>query len=778
MNRGSEQTGLPRQGWWPRCRAVIVILGIGLITSMVVGGVSKLRVETGVESFSPPADPAVRAQRDVASSFGGDPIVVLIESKGPRSALSGEQLPHLLNLEGKLSRLPDAAAVYGPATVLNQVAGNAQKLLAELSGYRDGLRAKAEQDARSAGASSAGAHEAAERAVAGFDARYGGLLAQGLTGGLPTLHNDRFVRSAVFNEAGEPRPQWHFVVPAPDAVAVLIRPRQDLTQEAGERLTAAVRQEVGAAGLDSHRVTVSGAPAVVSDLGAQARREAVWLGAAALLAVGAWFLLMPWTSWRRRLVPLWTTTTATAVTLALYGWTGHSISLGVVAFLPILLGVGSDFMTYLHKRVGGRVVASVGSATAASFAALAITPIPVVRELGLALALGMLVAVAAALVVAWRFPHIDEKEDAFPPAGPADHRPGRPDRRASRSTRIAAASAAGLLALSGWAALPSLPLRADFESFAHGLPALESARHVEDVLGSSGEMNVVLTGNDAVSEEALDWMRRAQTAIISEHGDTMRPTLSPPTLLQFLGSTPTGEQVDAAMRLLPGYLTSSVVRGDHQMSLMSFGVELNSAQETQELRGELRRIIPPPPPGFSVRVTGLPVIAAAAHEQVSGDRYLPNVLGIAVAGVVLAAGLRRRGDALRAVAAAVVASGGGLLGMWLAGVALTPVTVALGSLTAAVGCEFTVVLAEAARRADRGIHRAVVLAAAASATGYSVLMLSGLSVVREFGGLLAIAVVLAFSSAALVVRIAPPSEVDKEVVPTSYDKTETPVGAS
>ena len=72
-------------------------------------------------------------------------------------------------------------------------------------------------------------------------------------------------------------------------------------------------------------------------------------------------------------------------------------------------------------------------------------------------------------------------------------------------------------------------------------------------------------------------------------------------------------------------------------------------------------------------------------------------------------------------------------------------------MTAAVGCEFTVLSAEAARRGDRSLRRAVVLAAAASATGYAVLVLSQLSVVAEFGVLLALSVGVAYGSAVFVV---------------------------
>lgn len=716
-----------RHGRGLRLLAGLVLLA-GVIT-LIVGGLGRVRVDTGIDEFVPPGDLATKALGEVASSFGGDPVVLLIETRRPGELFAADRLPRLLALEGKLSRLPDVASVYGPATVLNQIAGQAQDFLAELTGYRDAVRARG-----------------GERAVQRFDRRYGSLLAQGIPGGLPTLHNEKFVRNAVFSQGFEPRPQWHFVVPQPDSVAVLVRPRQELDQAAAEELVAAVRAAADDAQLGAQRVTVSGAPAVVAALGAQVRHEIPVLGGIALVLVGGWFLLLRWTRRRHRLVPLLTTIAATALTFALFGWLGLPVSFGAVAFLPILLGVGSDFMTYLHRRVGRRTVAAVALATAASFGALAVTPIPAVRELGLTLAAGIVLALVVAYLMARWLP---DTGDRVSPA-----RRQRAARPLSRRKRVLTGAVAGLLGAAGWLLLPTMPLRADFDSFAADLAALTEARHVEQVMGSSGEVVVALTGKDVVTRESLQWMRSAEQSIVTSLGDQVRPILSPPSLLRFLGSAPTSSQLEAALRLTPRYLTSSVIRSDHGMAMMSFGVRLHDADELRVLRDDIRRSLPSPPAGAAVRVTGLPVLAVAAHDTVSEGRYLANAMGILAAGLVLAACLRRRLDALRAVAAATLATGLGLLAMWLLGIALTPLTVAVGSLTAAVGCEFTVVLAEAARRRgqdEAGIRRAVLLAAAASATGYAVLMFSGLVLVREFGALLAAAVAVAWASAALVV---------------------------
>lgn len=734
-----------RIGWR---RWVAGLLVVGLVGAVLLG-LLRLRVDTGVNSVVVPDDPAAVALTEVGSSFGGDPVVVLLESAQPRQLLSGDALPALLKLEGQLARTPDVAAVYGPATVLNQVAARAQELLAELSGYRDGVRAAAAERVTAQGGTAEAAEAAASAAVAEFDQRYGALIVQGLPGGLPTLRNEDFVNSVIFTDGGEPRPQWRFVVPEAAAVAVLVRPRQDLDQAGVERLVADVRGAVGAAGLDAERVTVSGVPAVAAALGDRVRTEVPLLGGIALLAVGAWFLAVRWADRWHRVLPLAATAVGTVITLGVFGWVDRPLSLGVIAFLPVLIGVGSDFTTYLTTGASRRLVLVVGAATAASFGALAVSPIPTVRDLGVTLAVGIAVAVLTGVAVTWRR-SVPAPAEPEPEPGPARG----PAPRDSMRTRMVAGAVAVVLAGAGWFALADLPLRADLQSFAGGLSVVDDAEHVEDLLGSSGEFTILLSGGGAATPEALEWMRAAEQAVITAEGDRLRPIISPPGLLGFLGEAPTDGQLTSALRLLPRYLTGSVINSDRSLAVITFGTRLDDAEQLLDLRESVRSVLPPPPAGMQVELTGLPMVAVGSYETISADRYLANVLGIAVAGLVLAVGLRRRSDAVLAVVAAALATGWGLGAVWVAGIGLTPVTIAIGSLTAAVGCEFTVLAAEAARRNDRSLRRAVLLAAAASATGYAVLVFSRLSVVAQFGLLLAVSVGVAMGSAAFVVWLA------------------------
>lgn len=706
----------------PTRRALRTALAAVALAGFILGGLAQLRMETSVSSFLPTRDPVVAQLDNVARSFGGDPIVVLVEGERAGRQLDQQHLLPLLALEGRLSLLPGVATVYGPGTVLNQIAGHMQDLLAELSGRRDAIRAKD--------------GEAAARA---FDKRYGSLIVHGLPAGLPTVRNGKFVTSVIYGPDGDPRPQWRFIAPNSESVAVLVRPRQGLDEHATRALADSVRHAVEGAKLDARRVTVTGVPVVATGLSAQVQREIPLLGGLAVLAIAGCFLAVPWAPLRRKLLPLASTLIAVALTVATFGWLGKPVSLGVLAFLSVLLGIGSYYPLYLAQHARPRLVVTVVAATAASFATLLLSPLPFVRDLGLTLALGVLLAAATGAVLVGR-------RAVAPPPSPD------PPARAGRSRYVAAAVGITVVAAVGWLALPGMPVEGSFHRFAGGLPELADAERVEGVVGASGELDVVLRGPDVLTAEAFAWAQRAHDRVIKAHGDQLRSVLSPSRLMPFLGREPSRQQIGAGVRLLPGYLTSAVFRSDRKVALLSFGVRQDDVAQLQALREDVRTALPPPPEGYRVELTGLPMTAAQATELVAANRLLANLAGILAAGVVLAVGLRRRADALRAVVAAAIAAGAGLVALQLSGTTLSPITVVFGSLTAAVACEFTVLLAEAHRRGSPGLRRTVVLAAGTSALGYAVLTASQLPAIREFGALLTGSALIALGVAWIVTR--------------------------
>jgi predicted RND superfamily exporter protein len=728
-------------------RGLAISLAVLMVVVATAAGLMRLRIETTVNSFLPAGDPAVASVEEHARSFGGDPVVAVLESATPRQLLLGDQqLAKLMALEGKLAQLPDVAGVYGPATIMNQIAISSQDMLARISGTRDGRRARAESEARSKHLSKAAVKAAGDAATAEFDKRYGALLVSGMPAGLPTTNNPNFVKNVIYDQAGNPRPQWHFVVPGANSVALLLRPRQDIDQASTQRLVSAFRKAVDGAGLKTSRVTVSGVPAITAGLAGDVTHEMPLLGGLAVLVMLLRFLVAPSDAGRLgRLYPLAAALAGSALTLAVFGWAGTPMSLGAIVLLPLLVGVGSSFPLYLATRASRRRVIAVALASAVAFASLAISPLPFVRELGLALALGVVLTV----IVTWALGGVIGvgTESAETSSGDPAHEPMRVGRRWVVLGCLVAV--AGL----GWALLPRLDIQANPEEMARGLPELRSAQYVEQVLGSSGEVSIVLRGSDVRSPQALRWLRQAEDTEISRYGDQIRPILTAPDLLNFLGGSPTPEQVTAGLQLLPPYLTSAVFSPDGQQAIMTFGLRLQDLGVQDRLLAHVRSALPAPPAGFHVDDVGLPVAAVRAYELVSNERYLANVVGIAAAGVVLLVVLRRRREVLLAMLAAALATGWTIAGLWAVGESLNPLTTALGSLSTVTACEFTVLLIDAGQRRMSRLRQMVGWACVTSAIGYLALIPSRIALLRDFGLTLAITVLLSYLAAYAVVRL-------------------------
>ena len=718
-------------------------------------GLTRLEVETAIGSLLPTGDRTVTDWEETQRSFGADPVVVLIETDASGALLVPDTVKRMVALEAALAALPDVAVVYGPGTTLNQIAVQLNELLVTITARRDGLRADAVEAAREAGKTPAEAEAAGRAAVAAYEQRYGALVAAGLPLGLPSLSNPTFNRTVFFDQAGRPKPQLRWIVPDDRHAAVYVRPREGLDQGATDRLVAAVRSEARRAGLGTG-VTVTGAPVLVSSLAREVRRELPRLGLVALAAVAVAFLLAhrpPPSRFWRRLLPLALGLSATAVVLGFFGLRGTPLSLGMLAFLPVMLGVGSDMPIQAAYPARRPVLLAATGASAAGFAALAVSPLPFVRHLGLALAAGVAISTALALLVR------TQSAASAPPTGvrlPGYRGKGTPDatgRRPgplSRLRKPGLVTAIGLAAL-GWVLLPSIPVEARPERLAQGLPALDDARAVERVLGASGEVAVRVQAGDVTSPEMLAWFQAAEEAVVAPFGDRLRPVVSPLRLLSWLGADATAAQIDAALRLLPRYLVGATIRSDRREAIASYGLPLGDLEDQSRLMDDIRAALPSAPAGAEVTLTGLPVVASRGYDLLAGGRLAGSLAGPVAAGAVLLAFVRNRRHALLATAAALLAVGWGALALRVAGVDLTPLTVGLGSLTAAVGCEFTLFTLERRAAGAPGAFRGAVTAAVAASAGFAALAVSRLDVLAGFGVVLAGSVLLALAASWLLV---------------------------
>mgnify|MGYP001814511466 FL=1 len=167
---------------------------------------------------------------------------------------------------------------------------------------------------------------------------------------------------------------------------------------------------------DGFELTVTGSPVYLAEINDYLQGGMLRLGAAALGLMAVVLALMFRVRWR--LLPLLSVMIGVLWAFSLLGIIGIDLSLVTISGLPILIGVGIDFAIQVHNRVEEEVVldkeahpiaetlANLGppliAATVtgvAAFVALRISKVPMIRDFGVLLAIGISVLVVIGSVV-------------------------------------------------------------------------------------------------------------------------------------------------------------------------------------------------------------------------------------------------------------------------------------------------------------------------------------------------------------------------------------------
>jgi predicted RND superfamily exporter protein len=156
-----------------------------------------------------------------------------------------------------------------------------------------------------------------------------------------------------------------------------------------------------------------------------------------------------------------------------------------------------------------------------------------------------------------------------------------------------------------------------------------------------------------------------------------------------------------------------------------------------------------PPRGVTANLAGLPVLAAEANSSLSSSarRLLTLLAGLIAVGAVLLAVFRSRRRALVPLIPIALATGWSALILFAIGIPLNPMSATLGALVIAISTEFSVLLSERFRqereaghdlsvalaRTYRSTGAAVLASGITAIAGFGVLVLSSITMLRDFG---------------------------------------------
>jgi predicted RND superfamily exporter protein len=452
---------------------------------------------------------------------------------------------------------------------------------------------------------------------------------------------------------------------------------------------------------------------------------------------------------------------------------------------------------------GGPVIGAACLATIAGFAVFALSPSPLVRSFGLLLVIGVALAFVVALtgglaalgLSGWRGP------GPAPSGRPAGNVGGATTRL--RSTGVAAIAmaiasprrvlAAGLLlAVCGWIASAGTSVETDIRDLAPpNLTALKDLNELEKETGISGDVNVTIRAKDPTDPAVISWAEGFQQRVLARHGfsgsapscahaqicpalsltDFFGGASSPGSSTTSTASSQSVGDVHALVQALPCFISQIVISHQGECNPqggtpigdtadVAFGIRVQPLSDQQDLINDIRSQInppggPSPPPGTTVELAGLPVLAAEANTDLSNSRWWLPLAGLAAVGVVLAAIYRSARRAIVPLIPVLMATGWSGLVVAALGVSLNPMSATLGALVIAIATEFSVILSaryanerragqsvgEALRRTYLRTGAAVLASGVTAIAGFAVLAIAGLPLLDDIG-LISVAPVL------------------------------------
>ena len=380
---------------------------------------------------------------------------------------------------------------------------------------------------------------------------------------------------------------------------------------------------------------------------------------------------------------------------------------------------------------------------------LLLSPVPMVRNFGVLLVVGVVIAFACALTAGAAVMVLGQaRADSSPEAAAtgahsllgarlaAAWRGARElvlenplVRLLSRAALVGAVRRPGrvigiglVLAALGWGLDTQTRVETDITKLVpQNLSSLQNLNTLERATGVGGEIDVMVSGKDLVKPATIEWMSAYESAVLKRFGYTatrgcgvarLCPAFSLPDLFgggQAATITPTPQsgnkglsqsQVSGLLSVIPPYFSQDVITADRRAATLAFGIRLMGLARQQQLIDAMRSRLRPPA-GVSAQLVGLPVLAAKSGAQVASPwRRLQTLIAglVAVALVLLIAFRGDRRRALVPLVPIVLATGWSALVLFVVRVPLNPMSVTLGALVIAISTEFSVLLSERYRQ--------------------------------------------------------------------------------
>lgn len=767
-----------------------MVAAIGLVFTIVVGfGITRLEFATGQDSYLNRDSEVYRDNVEYQELFGGQAMLSVISMQDAarvEDLFTPEGIATMQEVEQRLDESGQTLGVVSPLTALefsnNLVGGDSGQDLTQTVAGKALLRAtEVEQDPEAKAARLADAAVTLERTAA-------------VPPEQRTLDNPAWVEFLLYDNQGEIRSSLRPVFPDETHAQMLIRLPGNLSIEdegvAADTITE-IAQDFRFADAE---VTTTGAPVLLKGINDYLRGGMLTLGGIAVAVMIV--ILMLFFNVRWRLLPLAVVLIGVVWAFGLAGYMGIPLTLVTIAGLPVMLGIGIDYAIQMHSRIEEEVIidrsphpiqsAARGLGPALlvvtfdavfAFLAIQISKVPMIREFGWLLTVGIIAICVSSIINPLAALGIREYRS---PTKGRDFSEGKLGRLVVWLGGLPAKSAIVLSVFAvavfvvGSVLEPKLKLETDPINWVdQDSQVIKDIRTIEREIGGASDLGVFIVADDGATvftDETVGFVNDLAVSTMEEFPDELVVDSSIVGTVRKLTDVPgtpsiapSGESVQAAWDVAPAGVQKSTASADGGAFNLIFLTAEGSLEDRAVVVDTLRDDTDPPA-GLMVTPSGLAVVGVGLLESLEANLVELTWLAIGLVFLFLLVRLRSFTRALLSMVPVLIASGVATIAIYLLGIELSPMTAVGGPLVVATCTEFTsLILLRYIEERRRGLEpreaidvtaartgRAFIVSAMTAIAGVAVIAFSSLPLLSNFGLFVALKIAIALLAALVV----------------------------
>ena len=445
-----------------------------------------------------------------------------------------------------------------------------------------------------------------------------------------------------------------------------------------------------------------------------------------------------------------------------------------MAAFPILIGLGVDYAIQFHNRYDeearrgrtakdaaidsvshlGQTIGIAIVAACLGFVALFFSPVPMIRDFGLTLIIGVTACYVLSMffllsILYW---HGKRSNNLARTVGQNNNSNGTQqppliDRGLRRIAPVVIKNPAIiitialLLTVAGLVVDHSIKTETDQMKFiSQDLSVTRDMKTLQSLGSGLTSTNLLVEAQDITNPTILEWMSQVEQHINKEQSDTVAGTSSiADIIMQSNGGVipQDSQKIRQILDETPVPIKRNLITDDFTAANI---IVTNREQKTdvfRELAKHLRDYTSQHPDGMNVTITGHTQISVKLHNALTSGRERMTLIGILLVFVGLFLLLRfKLLRALIAIITMLLIIGWSSLVMYLLGMKYTPLTATLGALVIGIGVEFTILLMmRYYEERDKGNDPEEAMVTSIARIGRAIIA-SGFTVIGGFGALL------------------------------------------